>query len=423
MKKTSLKRIVSRLFCGIISKMRVMAKKIIYFGVFALVTLTCFSSLFACKFNNKEYMYFTSLRFFNTNFGVTVFADKAKDGDKLEKLFYGELCDVAEEVENLMSISVADSEISRYNRSAVGEKIQISKITAYVLQTALQIYEDTNGAYNPAVAKLVDLWGFSPRFKDATLQQAPQPYDRQKVDGEFVSLPEEKYVTAFIALTDLSGFEIEQNNDEYFITKTCPSVVVDGVEYTQSLDLGGIAKGYVVDECVRILRERGYEYGYVNLGSSSLSMMNYFDTDVMKDGKWKVSIASPTNRQPIAKFNISDSGISTSGTYENCYFVEDKEYGHIIDPRTGMPTDNGTVSVTAVACNAMLGDALTTALCVMNIEQAIDYIKVSESSLTNAVILVTNGDKFKAYSTYKKSEIECSALIIEVQYILDNVSE
>jgi len=301
----------------------------------------------------------------------------------------------------------------------VGEKTQISELTAYVLGQALYYYEKTNGAYNPAVAQLVDLWGFSPRFKDVTITAEGKPYDRQKIDGEYDALPDEKYVTAFVSLTDLSDFEIERKGEDYFITKTCPSVAVDGVEYTQALDLGGIAKGYVVDECVRILRENDYEYGYVNFGSSSLSLMYYYDTDIMEDGSWKVSVASPTNRQPIIKFKTRGSdvgeGISTSGTYENCYFVDGKEYGHIIDPRTGRPTDNGTVSVTVSGGSAMGADALTTALCVMDLDTAIDFIGDELNGV--AIILVRDGEKFKAYSTLEKSEMECSNLISDVQHL------
>ena len=399
--------------------MRVIIKKFIAIAIFTGVMMFCFTNLFACKANTREYLYFTSLKFFNTNFGVTVFADKNKDGEVLERLFYDELCAVAEQVENLMSISVEGSDVSRYNRSAVGEKTQISELTAYVLGQALYYYEKTNGAYNPAVAQLVDLWGFSPRFKDVTITAEGKPYDRQKIDGEYDALPDEKYVTAFVSLTDLSDFEIERNGEDYFITKTCPSVTVDGVEYTQALDLGGIAKGYVVDECVRILRENDYEYGYVNFGSSSLSLMYYYDTDIMEDGSWKVSVASPTNRQPIIKFKTRGSdvgeGISTSGTYENCYFVDGKEYGHIIDPRTGRPTDNGTVSVTVSGGSAMGADALTTALCVMDLDTAIEFIGDELNGV--AIILVRDGEKFKAYSTLEKSEMECSNLISDVQHL------
>jgi len=359
-----------------------------------------------CATSKKEFLYYSTLRFFNTDFSIRVYADKSKDGARIKNLFDNEMAQVAQEVENLMSISVEDSDISRYNSAKTGERVKIDSLTAQIINVALQMYNLTNGAYNPAVAMSVDLWGFSPRFTDTTLTNTPMPYDRQRIDGEYTNLPSQEYTTAFQSLCDLTGLSVEENEqNEFFITKVCPSVVVNEVAYTQALDLGGIAKGYVVAKCGQILAENGFEYGLVSLGSSSLSLKSFFDTDVMKKADWKISVASPNNRQPVLYFKASNCDISTSGTYEKCYYVDNKEYCHIIDSKTGCPTTSEIVSATVCGVDAVQGDALTTALCVMDLQTALDFVS---KNLTNVqvILLTRDGEKFKAYTNIPSGEYQ-----------------
>ncbi len=375
-----------------------------FFAIVLCLTLGI-GSLACSAMDGREYIYYTTFEYFNTDLSVRVFADKNKDGKRLKSLFEGEMAELANTTEALVSVAKEGGDIYRYNNAEVGERIRIDPLTAEIINSALEVYRLTNGGYNPAVAMLVDLWGFSPRFRDNEYAGPTMPYDRNIVEGEYSELPSREYVEAFKSLTDLSGFEVEESEGGYYITKTCPSVTVNGKVYTQALDLGGIAKGYVADGCGEILAQNGFKYGVVTLGSSSLSLKSFFDTDVMKSGKWRVSVASPSDRASIFSFRASDCGISTSGTYENCYYIDGKEYGHIIDAASGYPTDNGIKSVTVKGSSAMTGDAITTALCVMGLQAALDFASEHRAEY-DIIILVSEGDSFIAYTNLSAGDFD-----------------
>ena len=131
-----------------------------------------------------------------------------RDGEGNAKETWEKLLSAEEEVEASVSSERAESAVSRFNAAAAGERVEID-FTAYsLLQTAKEIYEKTEGAYNPATGLLVDLWGFSPRFRAADYTPV-MPYDRADPWGE---LPQEKYVQAFRTLCDFAGVRLYEED-------------------------------------------------------------------------------------------------------------------------------------------------------------------------------------------------------------------
>lgn len=273
------------------------------------------------------------------------------------------------------------SDIYRYNNSKYGDTIEISEDTYNMLLIARQMYKDTNGAFNPAVYRLVDLWGFSSRVyrKDGSL-----PYDRQwDVVNYKLSypLPADKYVEAFgnPTFVDFSenAVKLSQQDGKFYVTKNVKAAVVGGEEYDQWLDLGGIAKGYAVDGMRELLKESGVTRFCVDAGTSSQAYGNNYD-----GGDFVLFTADPYKRDflyspSVVGAHLSNATVSTSGQYERRYVTDGVEYAHIIDGAKGKPAQTGVKSITVIApqsYSATMCDCLTTALTVMGRQSVVDFM-------------------------------------------------
>lgn len=323
-------------------------------------------------------------------FGTASFLTLYDDFAKPQRLsayddIWSEIKALMAETDELLSTSIETSEIARFNRLKSGESMPISPLTAEVFQLALDMNRKTNGYFNPAVFPLVDLWGFSPRFL-GNISAPAQPYDRALKNG-MRSAPDKAYITAFLQLADLSGIQLDGDAAHgYMLTKVTPSVWVNGEEYQAQIDLGGIAKGYVVDRIAAILREAGYTSGYFSCGSSSIGFLKNTSASALEigDSAFTLAIRSPrktdSGADSFASLRVKDIMLSSSGDYENNYVVNGQLCCHIIDPFTGYPLNysanavqKGICTITLLSGSAVEDDALTTSLCLMGPAKALDY--------------------------------------------------
>lgn len=275
------------------------------------------------------------------------------------------------------------SDVNKYNAAENGTTIYVAKQTYEMLQIAQEMYLATDGAFNPAVYRLVDLWGFSSRiwsYFDYT-----QPYDREVTPEYFVQngypLPDQKYIEAFSnpEFTTFAPDKVQLNKtgeDDavYSVTKNVPAANVDGVAFQQWLDLGGIAKGYAVDGIKSMLSELGLERYYVTAGGSSTVYGLGYD-----GGTSLLQMENPfAQYAPLLGFEVGKCSVSTSGQYVRKYVTNGVEYAHIIDGTRGAPAQTGLKSVMVVVPEneelwASKGDCLTTALTVMGRDKAVEF--------------------------------------------------
>ena len=222
------------------------------------------------------------------------------------------------------------SEISRFNRMPAGTEMTVSTDFRVVLKAALQLAEESGGAFDPTIGPLVNLWGFGPERGQTT--------------------PTEAEITAARARVDFRQVRLEGSN----LQKDRAEVV---------LDLSAIAKGYGVDEVAQVVADQGFRNYLVEIGGEVRAW------GMRPDGKpWRVGIENPvpeeerTGRDVVAKVALTKGALATSGSYRR--FRQGGGH-HIIDPRTGRSTNPHLVSVTVHAPNAMLADGIATALMVM----------------------------------------------------------
>ena len=127
-----------------------------------------------------------------------------------------------------------------------------------------------------------------------------------------------------------------------------------------------MGKGCAGDLAAQALREGGVESALLNLGGNVQAI------GARPDGSpWRLELRNPFGEGGLGLLLAQDCAVITSGNYENCFVAEDGTvYGHILDPETGRPADSGLASVTIVAQEGRLGDALSTSLFVMGAQRA-----------------------------------------------------
>ena len=274
-----------------------------------------------------------------------------------------------DEISSTFSVEDEGSFVCKFNELNKGESIEVSEDFLRVFNLAVETYDETMGAFNPAVKPLVDLWGFSKKYQLSTYSPTFN-FDRvRNEDGSF-SPPKQEYVDAFLLLSDFSTISVE----ETIITKNAESVTVDGVNYRQQIDLSGVAKGYAGDEIARILKDCGYDRFYVSIGTSSMYLSKNAEGSA-----YKVGLTDPLEPDAPSKdfISVCSGGVSTSGVYQNCYYVDGRRFHHIIDGKTGRPSETDVLSATVWysddCFSSAKADALSTAFVVMGSEEAREY--------------------------------------------------
>ena len=251
----------------------------------------------------------------------------------------------------------ADSLISQINRAAGVKPVAVDEDTFAVLQQARHYGGLTDGAFDVTVGPLVQLW------REAMEQR------RLPADGE---------VWQALGLVDWQGVLLDDEGQRVMLRRP-----------GQRIDLGGIAKGYAADGLRELLRRHGVRRALLDLGGTVLSL----------GGRLPVGIRDPfrPTGAPMGTLMLEDRTMVTSGVYERFAWLDGHRYHHIVDPRTGYPSESGLVSVTLVGENGAALDALATAALILGpersvpllTEQGMDAIFVTDQGQ----VLITRGLK------------------------------
>ena len=332
-------------------------RKTFIFLLVSILIIMLLSMLVGC--NTQLNTYF-SLAYFGTSINVYGYTTLS-----LFKTVEKEIDTVLTNLNNCIDLKIEDSDISKLNKSNPGETIEVNKYTYDLFKMAKDVYLDTNGAFDPSVYMLTDLWGFTSRFFNNEYKKE-MPYDRDRNEDKSFNLPEEKYINGFKELVDFSSFNSSEANGKYYITKGEKEVEIDGIKYNQKIDFGGIAKGFACDLISGIFEMHRINRGYISIGNSSLSILR---DELGRD--FTILLTNPRYNgeedklQTYCSFTLRNKKISTSGDYERYYTLNGKRYCHIINPKTGYPVDNEMLTVTLIGDSAAKLDAYSTALMIL----------------------------------------------------------
>lgn len=140
-----------------------------------------------------------------------------------------------------------------------------------------------------------------------------------------------------------------------------------------TIDCGAVAKGYVADRIKEFLEGKNVDSGVINLGGNVLCI-----GDKPTGEPFVIGVKKPYSEEVLLGLNIDDYSVVTSGVYERYFEVDEKKYHHILNPDTGMPCENGLLSVTIIAKSSFECDALSTGCFVMGREKATELINSME---------------------------------------------
>ena len=234
----------------------------------------------------------------------------------------------------LLSWTEENSQISQLN-NADGKTMEVSDDLAADLEKIRQLSQDSNGAFDPTLGKIIRLWDIA---------------------GENPHVPDQSEIDTLLPEVGYEKIQVDGNN----------VTLLDGC----TLDLGAVGKGMGCDQIMDYLQTQPDVFGMIlNLGGSSV--MTYGEKP---DGSsWKVALTDPrdTEGDYLGAITLdANQFLSTSGDYEK-YFIEDGiRYHHILDPKTGYPVQNGLTSVTIVCDQGYLADGLSTACFVLGMDAA-----------------------------------------------------
>ena len=248
--------------------------------------------------------------------------------------------DIFRGIDARMSEWKDSSPLSAINRSAGVTPVPIPADLRALLHRSIDIAQLTDGAFDPTWAALWGLWDFK--------AEHPAP-------------PSVEAIAERLALIDYRSLDIDDTAGTVFLPRSGMLV-----------GLGGIAKGYALDQAAAALHTAGIYDFLISAGGQIMAGGSH-------DGRpWRVGVRDPRGDVDdyFARIELHDESASTSGDYERYFIDHGVRYHHVLDPRTGKPS-RGVRSVTVVSGDATLADALSTALMILGVERGLAVVEAT----------------------------------------------
>jgi thiamine biosynthesis lipoprotein len=318
--------------------------------IFALA-IVLIVTLSACDLQSQdeEHVLITEPGFMMDTYVILTIHGYAPEGI-VEKAF-----DLIEKLENLMSITIENSDVHRINNSG-GEPVTVDPRTIDVIQLAMEFGELSGGLFDITTGRLTRLWNFS----------------------ESREIPDEN--SLFEAQQTVDFRQIIISEHENIVTLANPEAWID---------LGAIAKGYIADRVAELLAENGVTSALIDMGGDIIALGSRGD-----GSPWRLAIRNPFDHHSMpfaATIEVSNVAVISSGTYERSFEIDGIRYHHILDPRTGNPARSDIVSATIIAQNGIIGEGLST-MAILKGSEEITEILTNHYGFIGAVLILQDGE-------------------------------
>lgn len=273
--------------------------------------------------------------------------------------------------EQKLSRTVEGSDIWNVNH-AQGAPVEVCAETAQVIRAAVGYSRASGGLFDITVGGVSSLWDFASGVK-----------------------PTDEAVKAALPHVGYRNISLDGNT----VTLADPETM---------LDLGGIAKGFITDDLVRMLREGGCKSASLSLGGNVYVMGKSYDGDA-----WNVGVQDPNGAADsvVASIPAEDASLVTSGLYERSFEEDGALYHHILDPRTGYPVKTDLASASIMSASSTDGDAYSTILFLMGHDAAMELVEEDERFEALLVdesgrVSTSEGSRFSVAHSEAESENE-----------------
>lgn len=266
--------------------------------------------------------------------------------------------DRVKELSDKITINQSGSEIDEINKEAGVKPVKVTKDMYYLLKEAYKYSKNTNEAFNMTIGAVTQLWRIG--FDDARK-------------------PSQDEIDAALKQIDYRKVKFDDEKQTVYLE-----------EKGMIIDLGAIAKGYITDEVVKVLKKEGVNSAIVDLGGNVYVLGH---SNRGSDQPWNVGIQDPNKNRGsiVGSLKEMNKTIVTSGIYERFLEVDGVKYHHLFDSRTGYPFDNEIAGVSIITDKSIDGDALSTSVFAMGLKDGFHYVE-DELKGTDAVF-ITKDDK------------------------------
>lgn len=278
--------------------------------------------------------YKKNLKLMGNRFEISIVADDENFAYQNIDLAVAEIS----RIEKLLTTFSTDSITFQINENAGIQPIVVPKEVFDLMFRCQMISKMTQGAFDISYGSIdKKFWNF---------------------DVNMTSLPNKEEAKKAVALINYENIILNEKEQTVFLKNK-----------GMRIGFGGIGKGYAAECAKKILKQNGIESGIVNAAGDLTAWGN------QENGEpWTIGIADPNKKESVfSTFNITNTSVATSGNYEKFVLIDGKKYSHTIDPKTGFPI-SGIKSVTIIAENAEIADALATPVTVMGIQVGLNFI-------------------------------------------------
>ncbi len=292
-----------------------------------------------------------TLKLMGSRFDITVVSKNKTEANSYIDMAVAEIS----RIEALISSWDKNSQTSLINSNAGIRPVKVKGELFQLIQRAKHISKLTDGAFDISYASMDNIWRF---------------------DGSMNQIPSQEAIKNAVSKVGYKNIILNEKDSSVFLK-------LRGMK----IGFGAIGKGYAADKAKELLKRNGVESGIINASGD----LNSWGRQTHGEN-WNVAIKNPLNKNKVfALLPIYDKAVVTSGNYEKRVTLNGKTYAHIIDPRTGYPS-NGLISVSVFAASAELADALATSVFVMGKEVGLDFI--NQLKMVDCIIVDDQGEVF-----------------------------
>lgn len=314
-----------------------------YFVIKIFLVLICLS-LTSCDKKHKRHSEVRGLM--GTTIQVDVCATRQQK--KYLEEAYEDLWERLEEISWRMNVYDDQSDLAKIH-AAQGKEVRIPIDTHKLIRDSLTLSAVTEGAFDITIYPLMELW------REAEKNQR---------------VPTQKEIDEI--LERVGSKKVQLIGDDR-VKLSHPEM---------KLDLGGIAKGFAIDEAARILREKDLENFMIDAGGDV-----YVGGTNCKGYTWAIGIRDPRDTTKVIDIvYLKNKAITTSGNYEQYFEINDKKYSHIINPKEGLPQQR-VVSASVIANSAKIADAISTAMCILSPKKGERLMKILGDSYASLSVI------------------------------------
>ncbi|TRW27817.1 FAD:protein FMN transferase [Criibacterium bergeronii] len=309
--------------------------------------------------------------FLNSMLTVNILDDRA-DKEELNK----KISLLVQDYEEKFTTKSDTSEVSKISQSAGKSPVKVSNSTYELIQESIKYSELSDGAFDVTIQPLNAIWG---------------------IGTENENVPSQKNIDKALNLIDYKKIEFNDADKSIFLKNQ-----------GMSIDLGAIAKGYVTDKIIELLKQNDVSSAIINMGGNIYVLGN-------KNGQdYKVGIRDGFSKDPSQCFCIykgQNISVVTSGVYERNFTKDGKFYHHILSTKDGYPIKNGIYATSIICKNSTVSDAMSTTVFTLGIEKGMQLLENMEGV---EGMIITN-DKKVYLSSGLKDKIEITNKEYQVQ--------